>query len=309
MKILITGGTGFIGRYLVNDLLEHNYNVKILTRQENVHIPEIEIIKGDITKFDDCFNAMDDVDAVFHNAAYATDYGKKEEIFNININGTQNILKSCKKKGINRLIYTSTAGVYGFPNIKEKIDEKSELKPYNIYHKSKLEGEKILKNNKDLKVSIIRPPLVLGANGKGSEILINKIKSGKMIYIGKGNQYISIVHPSDVAQCLRLVFENDKIGDIFNVVSFYCKIKELFHEISIQLKVKSPNKNIPYFLAYLSGLINEKININEPSLTRFRVKSLGTTRFISFDKAIKKLKYKPKFNLKMTVEDMIKKYV
>jgi len=280
MTILVTGGSGFIGRYLVKDLLKHNYKVKIFTRQGKLNIPKIESVNGDVTEYKDCLNAMDDADVVFHNAAYATDYGKKEEISDINTNGTQNILKACEKKGINRIVYTSTAGVYGFPNIKEKIDEKSEINPYDIYHKSKFEGEKILRKNKDIKISIVRPPLVLGAEGRGSEIIINKIKEGKMIYIGDGNQNISIVHPSDVAQCLRLAFENDKIGEIFNVVSFYCKIKELFQEISKQLQVKPPDKNIPYFLAYMHAFINEKININEPSLTRFRVKSLGTSRFI-----------------------------
>ena len=309
MTILVTGGSGFIGKYLINDLLNHDYQVKIFTRQKKLDIQNIDIIKGDVTKIKDCLSAMQDVDVVFHNAAYATDCGKKDEIFNTNINGTENIVEACLKNGIDRIIYTSTAGVYGFPNIKEKIDEKSVINPYNIYHKSKFEGENILKKNKELKVSIIRPPLVLGEGGIGSNIIINKIRDGKMIYIGNGDQYISIVHPADVAQCLRLAFEKDKIGDTFNVVSFYCKIKELFNEVSMQLKVKSPDKNIPYIIAYIAAFLDENINIKEPSLTRFRVKSLGTTRLISFDKARKKIEYKPKYDLKSTVEDMVKKYI
>ena len=54
------------------------------------------------------------------------------------------------------------------------------------------------------------------------------MKEGKLSYIGKGNNFISIVHPKDVAKCLRLALERDKNGDIFNVVSFTCKIKEFF---------------------------------------------------------------------------------
>jgi dihydroflavonol-4-reductase len=307
MNILITGGSGFIGRYLIDELLIRNYNVKIITRQNKLNFKNIEITKGDITNIDNCLSALKNIDAVFHNAAYATDYGDKREIFNTNIIGTKNIFKACLKKGINRIIYTSTAGVYGFPNIMEKIDETSDIKPYNIYHKSKFEGEKILNKNKDIQVSIIRPPLVLGFGGTGSEIIINKIREKKMIFIGDGDQYISIAHPSDVAQCLRLAFEKDKIGDVFNVVSFYCKIKDLFKELSNELNVNLPNKKIPYLIAYVAAFLNEKINLNEPSITRFRVKSLGTTRFIDFNKAKKLIGYKPKYDLKMTVKDMVNK--
>ena len=306
MNILITGGSGFIGKYLIDELLMHNYNVKIITRKSKLNITNIETIKGDITNLDNCISALKNIDVVFHNAAYATDFGNKREIFNTNVKGTKNILDACLKKDINRIIYTSTAGVYGFPNIEEKIDENSNIKPYNVYHKSKFEGEKILKKNKKIKVSIIRPPLVLGHGGKGSEIIINNIRERKMIFIGKGEQYISIVHPSDVAQCLRLAFEKDKKGDIFNVVSFYCKIKDLFKELSNELNVSPPNKNIPYSIAYVAAFLNEKINIKEPSITRFRVKSLGTTRFIDFDKAKKSIGYSPKYDLLRTVKDMAK---
>ena len=309
MKILVTGGSGFIGKYLIDELLKYNHEIKILTRKKKLDNQKFEFIKGDITNLKDCLSSSRGVDVVFHNAAYATDFGDKKEIINVNINGTNNISKACIKNGINRVIYTSTAGVYGFPNIKKKIDEKFDINPFNIYHKTKFEGEKKLRENQNLKVSIIRPPLVLGAGGKGTNIIINKIKNGKMIYIGDGEQYISIVHPSDVAKCLRLAFEKDKIGEIFNVVSFYCKIKELFSEISKQLNVNEPTKSIPYYFAYLTALLNEKINIKEPSLTRFRVKSMGTTRFISYEKAKKMIKYEPKYDLKTTVEDMVRYYI
>lgn len=308
MRILVTGGSGFIGNYLIDELLKYNYEIKILTRQKKLDNNKFEFITGDITNIQDCLDSMNEVDVVFHNAAYATDFGTKKEIINVNINGTNNIANACVKKGIDRVIYTSTAGVYGFPNINKKIDEKFDIKPFNIYHKSKFEGEKILKRKKDLKVSIVRPPLVLGSGGKGTDFIVNRIKNGKMIYIGDGNQYITIVHPSDVAQCLRLAFEKDKIGEIFNVVSFYCKIKELFSEISRQLNVNEPNRSIPYYFAYLIALLNEKINIKEPTLTRFRVKSMGTTRFISYEKAKKIIKYEPKYDIKKTVEDMLKNY-
>lgn len=308
MNVLVTGASGFIGRYLVDDLVKHGYHVKALTRQFSLKIKGAEVVRGDITQPEQFLSAFDNVEAVFHNAAYATDYGKKSEIYKSNIEGTINVAEACIEKGIKRIIYTGTAGVYGFPNTNEEITEKSAKKPLNTYHKSKLEGEKILRNYKDLSVSVIRPPLVLGAGGKGTKVILERIKKGDMIYIGTGDQYISLVHPKDVAQCLRLALENDKREDTFNVVSFICKIKELFNEIAVQLDVGLPNKNVSYSLAYVAAFFSEIFATKEPSLTRFRVKSLGTTRRVSCDKAKKELGYEPKFNLQSTASDMVSWY-
>ena len=308
MNVLVTGASGFIGRYLVDDLVNHGHYVKALTRQSTLKIKGAKVIFGDITKPEQFLSSLENVEAVFHNAAYAIDYGKKSEIYKINIEGTINVVNACRKMGIKRIIYTSTAGVYGFPNIGEKITEKADYKPLNDYHKSKLEGEKILRKYEDLSISIIRPPLVLGPGGRGTKILLENIKEGKMFFIGNGNQDISLVHPKDVAQCLRLALENDKKEDTFNVVSFICKIKDLFNEIANQMNVKPPTKNVSYSLAYIYALFLETIAIKEPSLTRFRVKSLGTTRRVSCDKAKKELGYKSKFNLQLTVKDMVSWY-
>jgi nucleoside-diphosphate-sugar epimerase len=308
MNVLVTGASGFIGRHLVDDLINHGHYVKALTRQSSLKIKGAKVVFGDITKPEQFLSSLENVEAVLHNAAYVIEYGKKSDIYKINTEGTLNVAKACRKMGIKRIIYTSTAGVYGFPNIDEEITEKSAYKPLNDYHKSKLEGEKMLRKYDDLSISVIRPPLVLGPGGNGTKVLLKNIKEGKMIYIGNGNQDMSLVHPKDVAQCLRLALENDKKEDIFNVVSFICKIEELFNEIANQMKVNPPTKNISYSLAYIYALFSEIFAKNEPSLTRFRVKSLGTTRRVSCYKAKKELGYESKFNLQLTVKDMVSWY-
>jgi nucleoside-diphosphate-sugar epimerase len=308
MNVLVTGASGFIGRYLVDDLIDNGHNVKALTRQQSLRIKGANIVFGDITKPDQLTYTFDNVEAVLHNAAFTLDYKNKNMFKKMNVEGTKNIVKVCKKKGIKRIIYTSTAGVYGFPNTNEEITEKSAYKPLNNYHKSKLEGEKILRKYDDMSISIVRPTLVLGAGGKGAKLLLKKIKNGEMINIGKGDQYISLVHPKDVAQCLRLVLEKDRKDDVFNVVSFNCKFKDLINEVASQMNVDPPTKNISFPLAYIYAIFSEIFSIKEPSLTRFRVKSLGTTRKISCKKAIIELGFKPKFDLKSTVEDMVSWY-
>ena len=308
MKVLITGATGFIGRYLTDDLIKNGYKVSILTRQKSYKNKNLDIFYGDITKKDTIADAFQGIDTVFHNAAYAMDYGIKDEINNINVKGTHNVADICREKKISRIIFTSSAGVYGFPNSNEEIDESCEKNPLNYYQKSKLESEYALRKYPDLNVSIVRPCLVLGSGGKAVKILLERILQNKMSFIGSGSTHISLVHPADVAQCLRLAFEKDREKDVFNAVSIICKINELLDEITNQLKIEHIKKHVPYFLAYLSAVFAEKFSKNESSLTRFRVKTFGTNRLISNKKAMKKLGFKPNYNLKEIVEDMVSWY-
>jgi len=308
MKVLVTGATGFIGRYLVEDLIKNDFKVRVLTRRSSYKNKDVDIFLGDLTKKETIADAFQGIQAVFHNAAYAMDWGSKSEMYKVNVEGTRNIANICKEKKVSRLIFTSSAGVYGFPNSNTEINEDYEKKPLNYYQKSKLESEYVLQKYSDLNVSIIRPCLVLGSGGNAVKILLKRIEQNKMQLIGNGNTYISLVHPGDVVQCLRLAVEKDKENDVFNTVSVICTVKELLNEITNQMEIEPIKKHTPYFLTYLNAIFDETLSKNEPSLTRFRVKSFGTNRIISNKKAIKKLGFIPKYNLYEIVKDMVSWY-
>ncbi len=305
MNILITGGTGFIGTHLVQELAKYNHSLYVLTRDTSKSFSNVSIINGDITRPESLSLALKGIDAVFHNAALARDSGSKKEIFNVNVIGTKNLAEACIKNNVTRIVFTSSAGVYGFPNSMEQITEVSPTNPFNHYQTSKLMGEEVLKNYKELTTSIIRPPLVLGNGGMVAKVLLTNLKRHRMLYIGKGNNFVPIVHPCDVAQCLRLALEKDEKGEIFNVVSFHCTIQELFKKITNKLSTPEPTKHISYMLAYLYAVFSEKFS-SDPRLTRFRLKTLSTSRVISYEKAKRNLGFQPQYTLQRTIEDMIK---
>jgi nucleoside-diphosphate-sugar epimerase len=309
MKILITGASGFIGNFIVKELLNHGHILHTFTRKNNYNIPGTKTFTGNIKDISTLEFAFNDIDAVIHNAAYANDWGKKSIFYDTNVEGTRNIAEACKKYGVKRLLYTSTAGIYGFPNNLTPLKEVDgpTRKPLNNYGASKIESEALLKKYSDLNITIIRPPMVFGAGGKTTQILLSTLEQGKAAYIGKGEKHISIVHPADVAQCFRLALEKEKDG-AFNTVSFYCTIQEIFEACSKQLGVYPPQKHFPFFLAYLKGFFSELFAKNEPSLTRFRVIKLGTSRIIDSEKAKKELGFKPSYDLQKTVEDMVSWY-
>ena len=305
----MTGASGFIGGYLIKELIDRGYSVKGMTRRKNfkIAVAGAETVTGDITRYDDVKLAMKDVDAVFHNAAYALDWGKRKDFFLVNVQGTKNVADACLKEGVKRIVYTSSAGVYGYPKGLREIDEDTPKKPLNVYQKTKLLGEEVLGGYEELHVSIVRPPMVFGPGSPALKILFSTLKKHEMVYVGSGEQRISIAHPCDVARCLRLALERDRYGDSFNVVSFICKIKDFIEEIATQIGLSPPEKHVPYSVAYLTAIFKEFLSSN-PSVTRFRAKSLGTTRVISYKKASMKLGYKPLYDFNMTVKEIVEWY-
>ena len=310
MKILVTGGNGFIGRHIVKELEEHGYAVKIFCRS----CKGKNAINGDIRNEKSILKATKGMDVVFHNAALAMDWGKKRDFYETNVKGTENVVKACIENGIDKLIYMSSAGIYGFPNSMKPITEESAKKPLNAYQKSKWLGEKVIEKygkKHGIKASIIRPPLVLGAGGRAAQILLSSIENGTFSYIGNGESYITVTHPKDVANCLRLAMEKDEEGNAFNVASFSCRIKDMVEEIAGSMNIEEPKKHVPYYMAYVAAIFSEMLGIllgREPKITRFRVKSMGTNRIISYEKAKKMLGYKPSYDLKKTVQDMVAWY-
>lgn len=309
MKVLLTGASGFIGTYIVKELLNHGHELHTISRKKNYSIPGTKTFTGDITDISSLQPAFEGVDVVIHNAAYANDYGKDERYYNFNVKGTRNIADLCVEHNVKHLLYTSTAGIYGFPNntIPIKESDGPTAKPFNEYGATKIESENLLEKYTEFKKTIIRPPMVFGAGGKPALLLLSRIQQGKMAYIGRGEKKISVAHPADVALCFRLALEKKQEGD-FNVVSFYCSIQELVEQTAKKLGVPPPTKHIPFFIAYLTGYFSEIFAKNEPNFTRFRAIKLGTSRIIDSEKAKKILDFKPQFDMQRTIENMVSWY-
>ena len=307
MNVFITGASGFIGQYLTKELINNGYQITGLSRRTQPSREGVSFITGDITKPETFSFALKNIDLVFHNAAYAMDWGKKKDFYEINVKGTKNVAEACKEHGIKHLVYTSSAGVYGYPKDKKVITEETEKNPLNMYQKTKYEGEKVLREFDDLTVSAIRPPLVFGPGSPALKIAFSNLKNGKMMYIGDGTQQLSIAHPVDVARCMRLIAEKDTKGEVFNVVSFICQINDFMETIAEKTRIDPPSKHVPFSVAYTVAWLTEMVKKN-PTLTRFRVKSLGTTRIISADKAKQSLGYVPKYDFSSTIHEITEWY-
>ena len=132
-KILVTGATGFLGKYLVKQLISDGYEVRALGRNEEIgkslFEQGAEFCKGDFTDENQCDKYFQGVDYVIHAGALSTVWGKWESFYNINVEGTRNVCELCQKHGVKRLIYVSSPSIYSGKKHKFNIN-------FSVLHKN-----------------------------------------------------------------------------------------------------------------------------------------------------------------------------
>jgi len=239
MKILVTGGMGFIGRHLVIHLLKKGNKITIFDNFSNsdkksiinLQNEGVNVIEGDITESDKILNAAKDQDIVIHLAAkISVDESIKNptETFRINVNGTKNVLESCKKNNVKKIIVASSAAVYGegFPKI--KLNENMKTNPISPYGKSKLimeqEIKKIISKYDDMNCIILRFFNIFGI-GQSFEYagvitkFIKEISMNKPVKIfGDGMQTRDFVSIHDIVESINAAIKNGKNGT-YNIAS------------------------------------------------------------------------------------------
>ncbi len=215
MKILVTGGAGFIGSNLVRKLIELNHDVVILDnlstgKKENVS-SKAKIIKGDIRDRFDVDKAIKGCHAVFHIAAMIDAREAGEKVYEVNYLGSQNVFNSAKENNA-KVIFTSSAAVYGNASI---CREDSECKPINEYGKSKLKAENLLMKMMPGSFAV-RPFNVYGSGGIS---VVNKFckkipEYNDITVFGTGMQTRDYIYVSDVIDALLLGMENKGIYNV-----------------------------------------------------------------------------------------------
>jgi UDP-glucose 4-epimerase len=162
MKILVTGGAGYIGSVLVNKLMEQGHKVNVIDDLSNGFRENIDkraiFTEGSILDKDNLNKALEGVEMVYHLAAkIRVEEGEsKPELYKkVNVEGTLNLLKACAAKKINKFIFASTAAVYGNPD-EFPVNENSKTNPVNVYGATKLEIDNYLEANaKNMGISTI----------------------------------------------------------------------------------------------------------------------------------------------------------
>ena len=233
MKILVTGGAGFIGSHIVEYLVQRGDNVIVLDNLSNGKMQnmskvsdDINFVNGDVRDYNLVEQLAKDVAGVFHEAALVSvpeSFKMQNEYFDVNVNGTENILKLAKEYGF-KIVYASSSSVYGNPK-SVPIKEDDDRNPLNPYAKTKLEDELLAEKYSEMGVHIIglRYFNIFGRRQSKEyagviKLFLEKIQQNKAPIInGDGSQTRDFVYIEDVVKANILAMDSNIKYKFLNV--------------------------------------------------------------------------------------------
>ena len=253
MRVLVTGGAGFIGGHLVEKLVERDWDVIVFDSFERASLEtlktlpsEAELRRIDIRDLKSMKRYVDDVDVIFHLAAL-TDVVEsefnKDEYWNVNVMGTENVLKIAKDVSA-KLVFTSSAAVYG--ELSDVAREDLKPNPISFYGATKLEGEKLCMRYHEeygTDIVVLRLFNVFGERAKGGvvKIFLERAREGKpLIIYGDGEAVRDFIYVGDVVDALIKAALSEKAsGRILNIGSGKpTKVRELAEVVAKETGVK-----------------------------------------------------------------------
>lgn len=330
-SILVTGGAGFLGNRIVEELFANSSPIKPAkivvfdsaryTGKEN---KRIQFTQGDIRNSKEVEKACEGMDIVIHSAAII-DWGTKpkEEVLAVNVEGTKNIVNACKKQGVKYFIYTSSldAVFTGTPLV--NIDESQPYpeKHRTIYCESKklAELEVLSANSEQLKTCVLRPSDIYGeADPYHIDSLIDMAKTGFYVRLGNGKSKCQHVYVGNMAYAHVLAAskhwsgENEIAGEVYFITdgpgtNFF----KFFDRVVLRAGYKIFPKNLwlPRWLAFSIGTISEFIAVlmrpihkYNPKFSRFAVIYTCTDFTFSSKKANTDFGFLPKYSEEEALE-------
>jgi dihydroflavonol-4-reductase len=214
MKVLVTGGTGFIGSHLIERLLDRGYEVRCIAKEAmNASILEARgchVVIGDLNKPKSWEKLLDGVDTVYHVAG-VTRCKKPAEYYEGNYLATQQVVESCMSvaPGIRHFVYVSSQAAVGPSLDGLPVGEEAPYHPVSHYGKSKMLGELVvLRAAGKLPVTIVRPSVVYGPRERDMYDYIRTIKHGLRLLIGFHDKLVSLIHVGDLVNGIILAGES-----------------------------------------------------------------------------------------------------
>lgn len=328
LEVFVTGGTGFIGEHLIRYLIDKGYIVHALYRSEEkkllVNLKQVHWHKGDITDFDVLVESMRGCKQLYHVAAYAVAWEEhKGDFHKYNVQGTINVLNAAIVNNVQKVVFTSTAGIFG-PSIHEVITENniSSLPHFTGYESSKAEAEQIVMQyvyDKKLPVVIVNPTRVFGPgilNQSNSVTLMIKkyIEGNWHILPGNGNAIGNYAFVKDVVEGHYLAMQYGKPGERYLLGGENLSYKQFFSKLAKlsgkkQFLIKMP-LGIMLFIAYIIVAIHKINKKFLPPFTPAHVRKFNYNWEVSCKKAIKVLNYKItpfEIALKHTIDALVNK--
>jgi len=310
MKILVTGGTGFLGRHLAQRLVKQGHEVTITGRNITIgQTLEQTGLKFQAAQLEDANRIIplcQNIDVVFHCGALSSPWGRYQDFYAANVIGTQNVIAGCQQYGVSRLIYVSTPSLYFDFQNRLNISEQAPLpaKPVNYYAKTKLQAEALIDQafRDCLPVITIRPRAIFGPYDNAiMPRILRASRGGRVPLINGGKAVVDLTYVDNVVDALLLCQNAPDIalGKKYNITNGEpLAVKEILALVFKALELPYHPRRIPYPLAYTAAFLMEIwAHHREPTLTRYSVGVLGKSQTLDISAAQRELGYQPRVSI------------
>jgi len=316
MKALVTGGGGFLGRYIVEQLLARGDEVTVFARGAYPELGGlgVHLVRGDIQDADAIAEACAGMDVVFHVAAKAGLWGPWEDFYSVNVVGTENVIAACHKHGVPKLINTSSPSVIFDGQPQEGVDESV---PYpeayeSFYPQTKaLAEQKVAEaNGRDGLLTVsLRPHLIFGPRDRHLlPALLARARAGTLPQVGDGTNKVDLTYVEDAAWAHLLAADALAPGAPVAGSTYFISQDDpvvlwpWIRDLLQTLDLPGPKLRVPLSLARATGALLESTHRalhlkSEPRITRFLASELAQSHYYDISRAKYDLGYQPRFTM------------
>jgi nucleoside-diphosphate-sugar epimerase len=307
-EILLTGGNGFVGHHVVSALQDRGDTVRVLALPaEDASWLEqrgVAVHRGDIRRSETLAAPMDGVEAVLHLAAMMDVWRPIDDYYAVNVTGTESVCQAALAAGVRRFVHMSSSSVYGVA-LGRPADEGFPLAPFrDPYPITKAAGDALVQRmiaKHQLPAVIVRPDQIFGEDDElHFAQMADRLRAGKGIIAGAGDNAVPFVYISDVVQGLLLALDHERaVGQAYNITSDRPLTQQQFlAAIAHEIGASPPRLHVPYRALYAAGYAAERLAMvtrsgRRPPITRLGVAFFGTDSRYAIDKARRELGYTP----------------
>lgn len=310
MRILVTGGGGFLGSHIAARLYDRGDQVCVMGRRTYPNLKGIESIRADLRDREAVIRACKDKDAVIHAGAKPQIWGDPKEFFDINVEGTRNVIDACRECRVRKLIYTSSPSVVFNKADMENVDESVTYPESYLcdYPRTKALAERLVTESNGLDGLLtvsLRPHLIWGP-GDPHLIprLLDRANKGQLVRVGNGKNKVDMTYIDNAVEAHIRALDVLEPGSALAGRCYFISdgepvvLWDWINNLLGKLKLPPVSRSLPFGIAYILGALMESVYHilpipGEPRMTRFLAAQLATTHYFDISRARRDFHYKP----------------
>jgi nucleoside-diphosphate-sugar epimerase len=308
MRAFVTGGSGFLGRNVIELLRARGHEVRALARSAAsvaaIETAGAQAVRGDLDDQAALAAGMAGCEVVFHCAADTAQFGDFTRVAGVNVGGTERALAAARQSGVKKFVHVSTEAVLvgGPPIVRADETRPRPRRPIGLYPTTKgLAEERVLAaNSPELATVIVRPRFIWGRGDTSvMPILVDAVKKGRFRWIGGGRHLTSTCHVTNVVHGMLLAAQKGKGGEIYFLTDGEpVEVRGFLSQLLSAAGVTPPDTELPFWLARAAAWTAEAVwkmlrLSGEPPVTRSAVHLIGREVTVVDDKARRDLDYTP----------------